>query len=190
MRCCERSGAVMILLVLIASSVASDERKAAEDDYRAQLENAQKSYNRAIKRAHVKHLLKLTDLHAKMKQAGNRDAVAKISDRITKLRKQGPPTDGSLSSLMPRLKGRWVVTYANRTRHTREIHENQLVNNRDELVEENGDILIVFPNVIERITPVGDKLFVEHFNPHSTYPNGIPAVMGIARKTDRKASGR
>jgi len=156
----------------------------AEMKYPAQLENARKSYNKALNREFQKHLHMLRDLQVKMKKAGGRYGVARIESRLAELSRQGPPTDGSLSSLMPRLKGRWVVTYTNRTQHTREIRENELVNHRDELVEDNGDILILFPNVIERITLVGDKLFVEHFNPSSTYPNGIPAVMGVGRKTN------
>ena len=70
--------------------------------------------------------------------------------------------------------------------HARKIYENQLVNEADELVEANGDFLIIFGNVIERITLVGDKLFVEHFNPGSTYPDGIPTVIGVGRKTTSK----
>ena len=101
--------------------------------------------------------------------------------------KSGPPSTAetkmsSLAALMPRLKGHWTVTYTNNTHHIREIHENQRVNDGDELVQVNGDLLIVFPNVIERITLVEDKLFVEHFNPRSTYPDGIPEVMGVGRK--------
>ena len=90
----------------------------------------------------------------------------------------------SLEALMPQLTGKWVVTYTNNTQHTREINENQLVNDGDEIIQQNEDILIVFPNVIERITLADDKLFVEHFNPRSTYPDGIPAVMGVARKAE------
>ena len=90
----------------------------------------------------------------------------------------------SLQMLMPQLTGRWVVSYTNGTQHTREIHADQRVNESDEIVRQGDDILIVFPDVIERITLSGDRLFVEHFNPASDYPNGVPAVMGTALRAE------
>lgn len=88
-----------------------------------------------------------------------------------------------VESLMPRLKGDWVVTYTNKTQHTRRIDAGGMVNGAEELVEKDGDLLIVYQGVIERITLVEDRLFVEHFNPGSTYPHGIPTVMGVGKKT-------
>ena len=93
-----------------------------------------------------------------------------------------PDAGRSLDALMPRLTGKWIVTYTNKTQHTREIHPDRRVNEDDRIVQKNGNILIVFPNVIERVTLVENKLFVEHFNPRSTYPDGIPAVMGVAKR--------
>lgn len=95
-------------------------------------------------------------------------------------------TPASIAAILPRIKGNWIVTYTNRTQQSRNIHENQTVNEGDRLVAENGDLLIVFPGVIERITLAGDKLFVEHFNPGSTYPDGIPTVMGVGRRAADK----
>ena len=90
----------------------------------------------------------------------------------------------SLKALMPHLTGKWLVTYMNKTKHTREIHANQRVNDNAEISESSGDILIYFPDVIERVTLVGEQLFIEHFNPSSTYPDGTPAAMGIGRRID------
>ncbi|MBM79395.1 MAG: hypothetical protein CMJ78_02220 [Planctomycetaceae bacterium] len=97
------------------------------------------------------------------------------------------PPARSLQALLPRLVGNWTVTYTNGTQHTREIHASQKVNESDELVEENGDILIVYENVIERLTLVDDKLFVEHFNPRTNYPNGTPSVIGVALRVKETA---
>jgi hypothetical protein len=109
------------------------------------------------------------------------------AEAIVRLRRRFAPEGhepaATIASLIPRLTGDWVVTYTNRTRQSRTIKENRIVNGRDRLVEKNGDLLILFPTVIERITLVDDKLFVEHFNPRSTYPDGIPAVMGVGRRT-------
>ena len=93
------------------------------------------------------------------------------------------PTE-SLKSLLTQLKGRWQVTYTNRTQQVREVDENGLVNGRDEIIQKGRDLLIVFPTVIERITLVDGRLFVEHFKPRSNYPHGIPTVMGVGRRVD------
>ena len=104
-------------------------------------------------------------------------------DALGFLQADATPEPGrSLDALMPRLTGKWIVTYTNKTQHTREIHPDRRVNESDRLVQGYGDILIDFPEAVERITLVGDKLFVEHFNPRSTYPDGIPAVMGVGKK--------
>lgn len=88
----------------------------------------------------------------------------------------------SLNALLPHLAGSWEFKYTNNTSHIRTIEKNQSVNERDEIVQQGNDILIVFPDVIERITPAGDRVFVEHFNPRSTYPDGPPAVLGVGHK--------
>ena len=78
------------------------------------------------------------------------------------------------------------MSYTNGTQHTCEIREDQQVNGGDEIVEENGDISIVFESVIERLTLVDDKLFVEYFNPRTDYPKGVPVVMGVARRVNKE----
>ncbi len=104
-------------------------------------------------------------------------------DALGFLQADASPEPGrSLDALMPRLTGKWIVTYTNKTQHTREIHPDRRVNDDARIVQGFGDIVIDFPDAIERITLVENKLFVEHFNPRSTYPNGIPAVMGVGKK--------
>ncbi len=104
-------------------------------------------------------------------------------DALGFLQADATPEPGrSLDALMPRLTGKWVVTYTNKTQHTREIHVDRRVNEDNRIVQGYGDILIDFPEAVERITLVGNRLFVEHFNPRSTYPDGIPAVMGVGKK--------
>lgn len=79
------------------------------------------------------------------------------------------------------LVGRWVVTYTNQTSHLRVIDERGGV--RGATLERSGaDWILVFPRVVERIASVNGRLYVEHFNPKSTFPNGLPAVMGIGKK--------
>ena len=182
---------LLVALDLAIMPAAACEHETGEDKYHASIDKAMDEYNAAIKRAFEKHLRKLTARQTNQAKKGNRRGAKKLSDTILVLKREGPPLIVEtkirpLQSLMPRLKGNWVVTYTNKTQHSREIHENQLVNDGDELVQENGDLLIVFPRVIERITLIEDKLFVEHFNPCSTYPDGIPAVMGVGRRTNSK----
>ena len=112
-------------------------------------------------------------------------------DALGFLQADATPEPGrSLDALMPRLTGKWVVTYTNKTQHTREIHADRRVNDDSRVVQGYGDILIDFPDAVERITLVENKLFVEHFNPRSTYPDGIPAVMGVGKKkVDHDAAG-
>lgn len=108
------------------------------------------------------------------------------AERIVNLGSHATPKHGTpqptLDGLMPYLADDWSVTYTNKTQHTRKIGLNKLVDGSVQLVKQRRDILILFPNVIERITLVDDKLFVEHFNPRSTYPDGIPAVMGVGKR--------
>ena len=182
---------MLVVLDLTVLPAAADELETAQGEYRARIDKATDAHNEAIKLAFKEYLRKLIALKMQQAKTGNRDRAVKLSDRIRVLKRKGPPLIvetkiHSLKSLMPRLKGTWMVTYTNKTRHVRMIHENQLVNDTDELVKANGDLLIVFPNIIERITLIGDKLFVEHFNPGSTYPDGIPAVMGVGRRAKSK----
>ncbi|MBI2478803.1 MAG: hypothetical protein HYV60_09260, partial [Planctomycetia bacterium] len=93
--------------------------------------------------------------------------------------------DGTLASTpvsfrdaVQKLLGTWEVTYTNRTRNRRTIGTD------GPLTSANGDILIDFDTVIERLSLVGDKLFVEHFNPKSTYPKGFPYAIGIGKRID------
>ena len=127
----------------------ADEQATGEDKYRASIDKATRAYDAAITRAFEKHLQKLTTLQTNQAKEGNRNGAEKLSDRILVLKREGPPLmiepkTRPLQSLLPRLQGNWVVTYTNKTQHAREIHGNQLVNDGQELIEEDGDLLIVF----------------------------------------------
>ena len=91
-----------------------------------------------------------------------------------------------------KLQGTWELRYNNKNKHTkviradvREVGFEDVPDKIGQLRQINGDILVVFPKVTQRLTLVGDKLFfVEQFNPKSTYPNGVAAAIGICKRID------
>ena len=90
-----------------------------------------------------------------------------------------PRKISSRSELLGRLAGQWKVTYTNQTAQTRIIGGNGHTPRF-----QNGDVLIDFEKVVERWNLLDDKVFVEHFNPKSTYPDGFADVMGMGRRVE------
>jgi hypothetical protein len=86
--------------------------------------------------------------------------------------------------------GRWSVTFANGVEEDCEIRKDgtaSVVEPRrasDAKVEvKDGSFLIVYQDDrVERWTPVGAKLIVEHWHPGTQFPSGNP-VVGIAKRT-------
>jgi hypothetical protein len=81
------------------------------------------------------------------------------------------------------LAGKWKVRYASGSIRHYVFAPGGHVHFTDE--NRNGrlanGILDFNDGRAERITPAGDRLLVEHFNPRETFPNGIP-LLGVAEK--------
>jgi len=178
---------ILISLMLVVSEITfandwtfkSAKARSALKNYKAAETKRTHESNKQAKQNRFDLILSMEEALSAETKAGNLDGAVRIRDAIKALRAGETPT--SIDNVLPNLLGTWKVTYTNKTEHTRRIEKNKLVNGNSQLLVKNGDVIIDFQEVIERITLVEDKLFVEHFKPKSTYPDGNPVVMGIGR---------
>ena len=82
--------------------------------------------------------------------------------------------------------GTWRITYTNGAWRTYRIEENGTVTFLEEQsmgeLRSWPELLLRFDDgKLERLNPTANRIFVEHFNPASEYPDGTPAEIGIGR---------
>jgi hypothetical protein len=168
------------------------ERK-ADHDYQAALDAAQADFDKATSAAHKKLHDALKEELEMATKAGDLDRALALRDRMKKLDDDGPDTfkEGTRpkSGGKPRLvAGTWKLDY----------HPNGAP--RSYKISANGDlewegkhftlrpssqswILDSRDNKIERITFIGDAIFVEHFNPAKSFP--LPVLVGYAPRVSK-----
>lgn len=97
-------------------------------------------------------------------------------------------TSNSLDAILPTIEGTWIFHYSNNTQNTRIIKADRTVNNNGRIMLRDSHLLIVLPNVIERLTLDDDKILMEHFNPKSTYPNGHPVATAVGTRVQQRVN--
>jgi hypothetical protein len=86
--------------------------------------------------------------------------------------------------------GRWSVEFANGVKETCEISKDGMAfvaeplrKSKGKAEVKDGSVVIVFEDDrVERWTPVGRRMVVEHWHPGAPYPSGTP-VLGIAERS-------
>ena len=154
---------------------------AAERRYAEAMEKAREEFTRMAVPADRK---RVADLEAAQQAAlAKKDAreVARIDALLAEARAQlAEHTAGSAPGAYV---GTWEVAYCNGVRRTYTIAANGTVdfhNERKRGTLRNG-LLDLGENNIEVVTPVGDRLLIEHFHPRETYPKGQP-ILAIATR--------
>ena len=94
--------------------------------------------------------------------------------------------------LLQFLQGTWSVTYTNGAKRTYTIESDGGVAFEEEQIlgEFAGGeyLLLEFDDgKLERLTPAGSRLLVEHFDPRNRFPNHPPTHIGIAVRVERSA---
>ena len=93
-------------------------------------------------------------------------------------------------SLLQFLPGTWSVTYTNGAKRTYTIERDGGVAFEEEQILGEfvgGDYLLLEfdDGKLERLTPAGSRLLVEHFNPRNRFPNHPPTHIGIGVRVER-----
>lgn len=94
--------------------------------------------------------------------------------------------------LLQFLQGTWSVTYTNGAKRTYTIESDGGVAFEEEQIlgefAGGGYLLLEFDDgKLERITPAGSRLLVEHFDPRNRFPNHPPTHIGIGVRIERSA---
>ena len=159
-----------------------DAAQKAAQRYTKQLEAARAAFEAKQRAALTLHVEQLTRLQQACTAAGDLDGARAIQARIVEL--EGP-VDAGLR--MDELRGTWAATYSNGDTYERRFHGRNQVNKAARLQRRDGDLIIEYPDdlrTIERITIGQGRIFFEHFNPKSTYPEGRPALLGVGKKLE------
>jgi len=185
---------ITLIAIFISSLAANDTPTGLADPPKSPAaHDAQRRYTAAIAIANqeYKHALiaadktRLEDLQAAWKSA----ALARDTAEIQRINAAKSAAQSELEKHQTfdnpdaALAGKWKVRYATGSIRHYIFAPGGHVHFTDE--NRNGrlanGVLDFNDDRAERITPAGDRLLVEHFNPKETFPNGIP-LLGVAEK--------
>ena len=192
---------VAVLLIVWCGNVGAetegklklpDAARDAEQLYERQVKDLHDEFEARKREVFKTHIERLTALQEQATSAGDLDGALAIRHRVQELKsppeperaKKGP----AVGLRMVDLRGAWMFNFSNDTRHPRTFHGRNRVNEHARLCRRRGDLIIEYANnlkTIERITLAEGRLFVEHFNPGETYPDGRPVELGIGTKLER-----
>jgi hypothetical protein len=193
-----------ILPALLFASVAAAQKpekapppspgeRMADQEYQAALDAAQADFDNAATAAHKKLRDSLKEELESATKAGDLDRALALRERVKKLEDDGPDTfkDGARpkSGGKPRLVvGTFKIDYhPNGGSRTYKTFANGEIENEGKryTLRPSGPswILDSRDNKIERITFIGDAIFVEHFNPAKAFP--FPTVVGYAPRASK-----
>lgn len=93
--------------------------------------------------------------------------------------------------------GKWRVTFLNGVVEACEIRRQATVTSADsartadgKAATKNGEVVLTFDDDrVERWTPAGRRMLVEHWYPAAQFPAG-PPVLGIAERAEPAAQGK
>lgn len=95
--------------------------------------------------------------------------------------------EAAIQRQLAAFKGKWNVEFTNGVKEVCQIHKDRTASVAEPLRSSNGkvevkdgSIVLVFQDErVERWTPVGKRMIVEHWHPGAPFPSGTP-VLGIA----------
>lgn len=175
-----------------AQEVGKSNPLEAKAAYTKALLEAQDQYNEKTAAAHKVYLVHLAEAQDRYTKAGNLDLALKLREVIDTLKAEGPPRLTSPppgSTVRNAVVGTWKVLYANNAVRTYQINENAEVifveEKRTGKLDKNFATLNFGDGKLERLSLIQGRLFVEHFNPGSDYPNKSPNVTAIGVRISR-----
>ena len=179
--------------LLILSTIAPRGARADEDPQ--ELVQARINYLKEIefttRPIRDRYASRLDALKRTLGARGDARGAAAVQDEIDAIK-----SSITVGAEAPKFAGAWFVNYgssgsrritlkADGSALLQELNGSPVVPPRPgKLVVKGSEILLEFEGdvVIERITPTGSKLTIDHFNPKSSYPAGPPAARGTAVK--------
>ena len=188
----------LVLAMLVCAVAAPDARpagsftsraaRAAHKKYEEAVERAKQDYDRRVEAARKVAESELADAMKAATRHGDLDEANRIKAAVGRLKPNAAVTGST------RLLGAWQVRYANGIERTYEVRNDGTATwteaGRAAVV---GRFKQVEPEIVydenklavERWTVVGDRLFIEHFNPASGYPKARPLTLGVATRVEQ-----
>ena len=183
------------LLLCICAAVAAEEQadstprsraaSAAKRKYDDAVAKARQEYSRRLETARAAAMNELREAMKAATRQADLDEANRINAVLGQLDQDAPPpSQGS------RLTGRWQVRYGNGVQRVYEIRDDGsatwVATGTDALnrgrFQRSGSNLVFDegPLAVERWTACGERCFIEHFDPRSSFPNEFPKTIGIA----------
>lgn len=180
----------MFPILFMIAALAADAPKATElpktpaavqakKVYDQQLKWAQAQYDQAAAKARTDYLASLKASLQLALKGGNLEESNRIDAEMKAVAESaGKPKEDDKNEITS-LVGKWDFRYNNGTVNERVIGKDGKVEGGGVVKRIGKDTVIDWGTVIERITPAGDRLFVEHFHPSSDYhAKKVAATMG------------
>jgi hypothetical protein len=178
----------MFSVLFLIAALAADAPKATElpkapaavqakKVYDQQLKWAQAQFDQASAKARTDYLASLKASLQLALRGGNLEESNRIDAEMKAVQEgAAKPKDDKDEPFS--LVGKWDFRYNNGTVNERIIGKDGKVEGGGTVKKVGKDTIIDWGTVIERITPAGDRLFVEHYHPSSDYGRKVAATMG------------